>query len=144
EFEYFDLDLFANLQQLGRMANTTPGHVRDMQQPIDAAQIDKGTVIGDVFDNALEYQPFFERFKQALALFAHAFFEHGTTRQHNVVTFAIQLDDLEFDGLPLVGGGILDRTQVNQGTRQEGTNAICHDRHTTFDTAYNGTGNVLA
>src|SRR3546814_6474379 len=72
-------------------------------------------------------------FEQFLTPFAHAGSKHRATRQHNVVALAVKLDYLEFHGLALVGRGVLDRTQVDQRTRQEGTNAVGHDSKTALD-----------
>jgi hypothetical protein len=62
-------------------------------------------------------------------------FEDGTAGNNHVVTLAVELDDLEFVGLALIGRGVLDRTHVNQRTRQEGADAVGHDRQAPLDLA---------
>ena len=42
------LHRLADGQHLGRMVDAAPGDVGDMQQAVDAAEIDEGAVIGDV------------------------------------------------------------------------------------------------
>ena len=42
----------ANGEHFRGMANTTPGHIGDVQQAIDTTQIDKCAVIGNVLHNA--------------------------------------------------------------------------------------------
>ena len=75
------------------------------------------------------------------ALFADARFEHGTTRHDDVVALAVELDDLEFVGLAFVRRGVLDRTHIDQRTRQEGAYAVGHDGQTALDLAGDGAGN---
>ena len=54
EADDLHLDRLADLQRFGRMVDAPPGDVGDMQQAVDAAQIDEGAVIGDVLDHARE------------------------------------------------------------------------------------------
>jgi len=39
---------------IGGACNPSPRDVRDVKQPIDAAQVNEKTVIGDILDNALK------------------------------------------------------------------------------------------
>ncbi len=48
------------------MSDTTPGHVGNVQQPIDAAEVDERPVIGDVLDRALDQLTFFQRGERRL------------------------------------------------------------------------------
>jgi hypothetical protein len=61
------------------------------------------------------------------ALLAGGSFQHGAARHDDVVALAVELDDLEFEFLVLVGRGVLDRTHVDQRTGQEGADAVGHD-----------------
>src|SRR5690606_28112713 len=40
-----DLDRLADVEHFGRVVDATPGDVRDVQQTIDAAQIDERTIV---------------------------------------------------------------------------------------------------
>src|SRR6185312_3664724 len=53
DIENHHVDVLANLQHFRRMPNTAPAHVRDMQQAIDAVEIDERAEIRDVLDRAL-------------------------------------------------------------------------------------------
>src|SRR5690606_22893207 len=75
ELEHFGFDFLTDLQYFGRMADTAPCHVGDVQQTIDTAQVDECAVVGDVLDHTLDHSTFAERFEQFLALFAHAGFK---------------------------------------------------------------------
>ncbi len=82
--------------------------------------------------------------KQLLTVFAHVLFENSAARQHNVITLAIELDDLELHGLAFERRRVLDRTGIDQRTRQEGANAVDHNGETTLDLASDGTGHQRA
>ena len=109
------------------MTHATPCHIGDVQQTVDTAEVNEGAIVGDVLDYALNDRTFLEIFEQLLTIFTHAGFEHSTTRQHNVVTLAIELDHFELHGLAFERRCVLDRTQIDQRTWQERANPGGHD-----------------
>ena len=127
-----------------RVTDAAPGHVGDVQQAVDAAQVHERTVFGDVLDHALDDRTFFQGFHQLGALFAHGGFDHGTAAQHHVVALAVELDDLEFHGLVLVRRQVLDRTGVDQRTGQEGADAVDQHGQAALDLAAGGAGDEFA
>lgn len=144
ELEDLGGDFLAGLNDFARVADTAPCHVGDVQQAVDAAEVHERTVFGDVLDHAAHDCAFLQGFHQLGAFFAHAGFDHGTARQHDVVALAIELDDLEFEGLVLVRGQVLDRTRVDQRTRQERADAVDQDGETALDLAAGGAGDEVA
>jgi hypothetical protein len=48
------LDGLADRQDLGGVVDAAPGHVGDVQQAVDTAEIDEGAVFGDVLDHAVD------------------------------------------------------------------------------------------
>ncbi len=127
-----------------RVTDTAPGHVGDVQQAVDAAEVDERTVFGDVLDHAVDDGAFGQRLEQLGAFFAHRGFDHGTARQHDVVALAVELDDLEFHGLALERAHVLDRTRVQQGARQEGADAVDEDGQAALDLAADRAGDEVA
>jgi hypothetical protein len=126
------------------MADTAPGHVGDVQQAVDAAEVDERAVLGDVLDHAVDDRAFAQRLHQLGALLAHRGFDHGTARQHDVVALAVELDDLELHRLALERAHVLDRTRVQQGAREEGADAVDEDREAALDLAVHRAGDELA
>src|SRR5262249_41499453 len=88
-------DLLSPLDDFARMAHTPPRKIGDVQQAVDAAEIDERTVVGDVLDDALHDGALFQRLQQLGALFAHARLDDCAAREHDVIALAIELDDLE-------------------------------------------------
>ncbi len=115
-----------------------------MQQAVDAAEVDERAVVGDVLDGALDDGAFLEVLQQLRALFAHVGLDHRTAGDHDVVALAIQLDDLELEGLALVRRGVLDGTRVDQRTRQERADAVGHDRQAALHLAGDGAADQFA
>ncbi|MND00852.1 hypothetical protein D3C83_196050 [compost metagenome] len=48
------------------MIDSAPGHIADVQNPVDAAEIDKSAVAGDIFYRAFENHTFFEYLEDVL------------------------------------------------------------------------------
>ena len=143
-FSTLAVELLADLDHFARMADAAPGHVGDVQQAVDAAEVDERAVLGDVLDHAVDDRAFAQRLHQLGALFAHRGLDHGATRQHDVVALAVELDDLELHRLALERAHVLDRTRVEQRTRQEGADAVDEDGQAALDLAVDRAGDELA
>src|SRR5690606_16557505 len=124
ELQHLDVDLVANVDDLGRMLDALPGHVGDVQQAVHAAQVDECAVVGEVLDDTLDLLAFLQRFQQRFALGAVLGFQDATTGNDNVVALLVQLDDLEFEFLAFQVSGVTHRTDIDQGTWQERTDAV--------------------
>ena len=144
ELEHLGVELLADLDDFARMADTAPGHVGDVEQAVDAAEVDERAVLGDVLDHAVDDRAFAQRLHQLGALFAHRRFDDGTARQHDVVALAVELDDLELHRLALERAHVLDRTRVEERARQEGADAVDEDGQAALDLAVDGAGDELA
>ena len=144
ELQHLGLQFLADLHHLARVAHTAPGHVGDVQQAVDAAQVDERTVFGDVLDHAVDDRAFVQRGQQLGAFFAHRGFDHSAARQHDVVALAVELDDLELHGLALVRAHVLDRARVEQAAGQEGADAVDQHRQAALDLAVDRAGDEFA
>src|SRR5579862_6415158 len=60
ELEDAHLDLVPDLDDLGRMLDALPRHVGDVQQAVDAAQVDERAVVGEVLDRTAHYRAFLQ------------------------------------------------------------------------------------
>src|SRR6202142_1060826 len=79
-------------QNFGRVVDPAPGDIGDVQQAVDAAEINERTVIGDVLDDTVDDLTFFEILHQFLALLGAGLFQHGAARHHDVAAAAIHLE----------------------------------------------------
>ena len=53
ELEDFDIHFLSDFYDLAWVLDTLPGHIGDVQQPVDTAEVYKRAVIGQVLDHAL-------------------------------------------------------------------------------------------
>src|SRR6516165_10862904 len=133
-----DLDDFyfrglADGQDLGRMIDPPPGDVGDVQQAVDAAEVNERTVIGDVLDDAVDYLTLFQVLHQFLALFGTGLFQNRAARHHDVAAAPIHFQDLERLRIVHQGRHVADRTYVHLRTRQEGYGAVEVDSEPALD-----------
>ena len=88
------LNGLADLEHLGRVVDVAPGELGDVDQAVDALEVDEGAEIDDVRDRPLDdvagREPVEDRLPHLLALVL----EHGAAREDDVVAAAVQLDDL--------------------------------------------------
>ena len=67
ELQHLDGDLVARMQHFGRMIDAPMRHVADVQQAVDAAQIDERAVFGEVLHRARDHGAFGEMFQRRAA-----------------------------------------------------------------------------
>ena len=68
ELEDFDIHFLSDFHDLARVLDTLPGHIGDVQQPVDTAEVYKRAVIGQVLNHALHGLAFLQVLQQFLAL----------------------------------------------------------------------------
>src|SRR5690606_14436801 len=138
EFQHLDLELLADRHDLGRMLDALPRHVRDVQQAVDAAEIDEGAVVREVLHDALQDCAFLEVLQQLLALGAVLFLDDRAARYDDVVAALIELDDLELESLPFERDRIPDRANVDERARKERPHEIDIDGEAAAHAAADG------
>jgi len=109
-----------------------PRHVGDVQQAVDAAQVDERTVIGEVLDRATHDRAFLQVVHERAALSGELLLDDRAARDHDVVALLIELDDLELERLVFEVGGVANRPHVDQRARQERADMLDFDRETTL------------
>jgi hypothetical protein len=100
ELQDAHFDLVADLDHFGRMLDALPGHVGDVQQAVDAAEVDERAVVGEVLDRALDDRAFLQVVQQRFALGAEFALDHRAARNHHVVALRSSLMTLNSSGLP--------------------------------------------
>src|SRR5262249_40250549 len=144
ELEHLGGELLAHLHHLARVAHAAPRHVGDVQQAVDAAEVDERAVLGDVLDHAVHDGAFGQRLEQLGALLAHGGLDDGAARQHDVVALAVEFDDLELHGLALERAHVLHGPRVEQRAGQEGADAVHQHGETALDLAGHRAGDEVA
>ena len=134
----------ADIHDLARMGDASPCHVGDMQQPVDAAEIDEGAVVGDVLDHAVDDLALFETGDDLAALLGAGLFQHRAAGDDDIAAAAIHLQDLE--GLRLVHqrADVADRANVHLAARQERHGAVEIDGEAALDAVEDHAFDALA
>ena len=89
------LDRVADVDDLAWMVDAAPRHVGDVQQAVDAAQVDEGAVVGDVLDDAVDDLALCQPGDDLGALLGARLFQNLAARDDDVAAAAIHLQDLE-------------------------------------------------
>ena len=133
DLDDLDLDLLADIEHLGRVIDAPPGDVGNVQQAVDAAEVDEGAVIGDVLDRAVDDLSLFEVLHQLLALLGARLFQNGAARDHDVAAPAVHLENLERLRIVHQRRYVADRPDIDLRARQEGHGAVEIDGEAALD-----------
>ncbi len=134
----------ANGDHFARVVDALVAHVGDVQQAVDAAQINERTVIGDVLDHAVDDLAFDQVVDQLAALFGAGFFEHGTARDDDVAAATIHLEDLERLRNVHQRGDIAHGADIDLRAGEERHGAIKVDGEAALDPAEDAAFDALA
>ena len=126
------------------MIDPAPCHVGDVQQPVDAAQVDKRAVVGDVLDQAVDDLTLGEARDDFGALLGAALFEDGTARDDDVTAAAIHFQNLERLLLVHQRPDIAHGTDVDLRTGKERHGPIEIDGEAALDLVEDDAGDFLA
>ncbi len=116
------------------MRDAAPAHVGDVEQTVDAAQVDKRAVFGDILDDAVQNRAFAETFERLLFEHGAFFFQKRAARQDDVAAFFVEFDNFEAIFLVDEFVEIARRTELDLAARQERAHADV-DGQTAFDAA---------
>ncbi len=115
------------------MGDAAPGDVGDVQQAVDAAEIDEDAVVGDVLDDAVGELPFFETAEGGGFRGGLLDLDDGAARKHDIAALLVEGDDLEFHLVPAEGVEVLDRLGVDERSGEERFDATDVDGESAFD-----------
>src|SRR5690606_11648383 len=133
ELQNLHQDLVAHFHDFARMLDTLPGHVGNVQQTVDTAQIHERTVVGEVLDDTFDFHSLLQFFQQRFALCTVFCFQNGTTGNDNVVALGVELDDFEFQLFTFEVSRVTYGANVYQRARQECANGFDINVETTLD-----------
>jgi hypothetical protein len=110
------------------MVDVAPGELRDVDQAVDAVEVDERAEVDDVGDLALDLDAGREPVEDLLTRLLALLLEHGAARQDDVVAAAVELDHLAQQRLVAVLLEILDAADVDQRRGQEAAHAEVDDQ----------------
>ena len=95
-------DFLVDRHHLRRMADAAPAHVGDVQQAVDAAQVDERAEVGDVLDHALAELADFELLEQLRLLLGPLGLDQAAAADDDVAACFVDLEHEALDrALPM-------------------------------------------
>ena len=82
--EDHDLDGLAGLDHFRRVADTAPRHIGHVQQAVDATEIDKRPVVGDILDRSLQNDPLLKQLQRLFAQGRPFLLQNRSARDHHI------------------------------------------------------------
>ncbi len=99
DLEDLRLDLGADLHHVVRAVDVAPRHVGDVQEAVDAADVDERAIVGDRLHDALDDLSLLDVLEDLLRALAFEFLEELLARQDDVVPLLVELHDAELEFL---------------------------------------------
>ena len=135
DLQHDHFQFLVELYHLGGVADAAPGHIGDVQQAVDAAEVHEDTKVCDVLDDTradlTDFDIAEEGFLQQLAFL----FEELAPRDHDVLALGVDLDDARPNGLVDKGRDVVGAAQVDLAGGQEDIDAIHIDQQAALDLA---------
>src|SRR5688500_7182283 len=126
ELQDLDLDLVPDVQHFARVVDAAPGHVGDVQQAVDAAQVHEGAVLGDVLHRAHQDLALLEGLQRVALLLGVLLFEDGLAGQDDVAALLVHLDDAHAQLLAAQAVEVAHGTEVDLAAGEERADADVH------------------
>ena len=124
------------MQRLGRVVDAPPGDVGDVQQAVDAAEIDEGAVIGDVLDDAVEDLAFLEALRSARERCSARVSSSTARRDTTMLPRARSILRIwNGCGVPISGRDVAHRADIDLAAGQERDGAAEIDGEAALDPA---------
>src|SRR5262249_54672144 len=96
--EDVDLQLLVDVDNLTRINDAVPAHVGNVQEPVDAAEIDEGAEVSDVLDDTLANLPRLDLGQEFLLHLLALVLQQLAPRHDDVASRLVDLEDLALDG----------------------------------------------
>src|SRR5262249_24993628 len=116
------------------MIDAPVGHVADVQQAVDSAQVDKRAVFGKVLDGSGDNRAFRDHLQGGALARVQLLFHRHFARNHYVSAAAVELDNSNRDILTEERILIVSRTHIDLRSRHESGYTDIH-RESAFDAA---------
>src|SRR5664280_2160811 len=130
-----DVDVLADLEHFGWMADAAPAHIGDMEQAVDPIEVDECAEVGDILDGAFADISGRHFGQELLPAFRAFLFDEFAAGQDDVLAFLVDFDDFEIVVIADVLLEVLGRGDVDLGSGQECFDADI-DQQAAFDDCF--------
>src|SRR5688500_9027885 len=119
DLEDLDLDLRVDLEHLAGVVDPAPGHVGDVQQAVDAAEVDERAEVGDVLDGALDDGADDQGLEGLLFQLLALLLDHLAAGNDDVAPLLVDLEDDRVDRAADPVADLAGPADVDLGGREE-------------------------
>src|SRR5207237_1184124 len=130
DLQHDDLDRLPRLNDVARLLDAVPADLTDVQQPVDAADIDESAEILDGAHDTLANLPLGQFVPGLFTLLFALLLQQGTAADDQVALVPVHLGDHAAQTLVDKLFGVLDPVQVDLADGQETADAVDVDRET--------------
>ena len=123
-----DGDLLADLDDLAGVLDVLPRELGDVDETVDAAEVDERTEVDDRRDDALADLALVEVREERRTRLGLRLLEQRAAREHHVVAVLVELEDLRLDLLAEVRREVADAAQLDERSREEAAEADVDDQ----------------
>ena len=136
EGEHLEFEVLTERDHLAGMADALPGHVGDVQEAVEPAEVHEHAVFGDVLGLAGDHLAFGEGLEEVLTLGVAFFFKQHAAGNDDVAAAAVDLEHPEFVFLIHQRVHVRHGAQVHMGTGEERFHAAQVHRVAALDAAH--------
>ena len=131
--QHLNLDLLVDRHHLAGVADAAPAHVGDVEEAVDAAEIDERTEVGDVLDDAAAHLADLEGLHELLLALGTFLLDEGPARDDDVATLLVDLEHEALDAAAAVVSDVGRATDVDLAGGEEHVDARNVDEETALD-----------
>src|SRR5204863_7024771 len=128
DIEHLDLDRVADREDLARVVDVRPRELGDVDQAVDAVEVDERAEVDDVGDLTLDDQAGLQALDDGLALLRALLLQHRAAAEDDVVARAVELDHLALDVRAEVLVQVRHAADLDQRGGQEAAHAEVDDQ----------------
>src|SRR5688572_27793157 len=136
-------DFLVDGDHFRRMPDAAPAHVGDMQQTVDASQVNEGPELGNIFDDAFALLSDFDLGQQVLALLLAFVFDQGAAADDDIAADFVDLQHNALDGAADVVPNVRRAANIDLAGGQKDVYADV-DQQATLDFARHQAGDRIA
>ena len=136
--EDHDVELLADLEDFARVLDAAPAHVRDVEEAVDAVEVDERAEVGDVLHAALADLALLEAREELRLLLGERALDELAARDDEVAALVGNLDDLELERLADVGLELAHGRDIDLRAGQERLDVVDLDEEAPADGRLDG------
>src|SRR5712692_424800 len=118
-FQHDDFDLLTGSHYFRGVSDTAPGHIGNVQQPVDPAQVNERAIIGNALHRPFQDDPFLQQLESFLTQSVTFLLQHRAAGHHHIGAGTVIFEYGESALTAHKTVEVADRTKINMRARQK-------------------------